>query len=255
MKPLLASNLINQAEAWLGFTANSNGRTPFGEKSGYDGTTWAGSFIDFVFHEAGLTIPSCVYPPAGMAEFNKQGRLKQRPRPGDIAFFVFPTGDVFGVSHIGLVADVSRWNSDGLVGTIEGNINSGLPKADTHVMGVYRRVRSKHEIIGFGNPTHRPGSKKSPTGQRAGLQLSSIRPGRRNKSIGLVQLALSKVTGGLGRFTTDLYDGSTQHAYARWQRQIGYANDRATGIPDERSLRLLGAITGTFQLDAQLGSS
>lgn len=255
MKPLLASNLINQAEAWLGFTANSNGRTPFGESSGYDGTTWAGSFIDFVFHEAGLTIPSCVYPPAGMAEFNKQGRLKQRPRPGDIAFFVFPTGETFGVSHIGLVADVSRWNSDGLVGTIEGNINSGLPKADTHVMGVYRRIRSKHEIIGFGNPTHRPGSKKLPTGQRAGLQLSSIRLGKRNKSIGLVQLALSKVTGGLGRFIPDLFDGSTQQAYARWQRQIGYANDRATGIPDERSLRLLGDITGTFQLDAQLGSS
>jgi hypothetical protein len=185
-----------------------------------------------------------------MAEFVKQGRFNQRPRPGDIAFFVFPTGETFGSSHVGLVADTSRWNSDGLVGTIEGNINSGLAKADVHVMGVYRRVRSRHEIIGFGNPRHRPGSKKSPTGQRAGLQLSSIRPGRRNKSIGLVQLALSKVNGGLGRFTTDLYDGSTQQAYARWQRQVGYANDRATGIPDERSLRLLGETTGVFKLDA-----
>ena len=250
MKPLLASNILEQGEAWLGFTANPNGRTPFGERSGYDGTTWAGSFIDFIFHEAGLTIPSCVYPASGMAEFIKQGRFNQRPRPGDIAFFVFPTGEIFGSSHVGLVADTSRWNSDGLVGTIEGNINSGLAKADVHVMGVYRRVRSKHEIIGFGNPRHRPGSKKSPTGQRAGLQLSSIRPGRRNKSIGLVQLALSKVNGGLGRFTTDLYDGSTQHAYARWQRQIGYANDRATGIPDPVSLRLLGETTGVFKLDA-----
>lgn len=250
MKPLLASNLINQAEAWLGFTANPNGRTPFGEKSGYDGTIWAGSFIDFIFHEAGMTIPSCVYPASGMAEFIKLGRFKKRPRPGDIAFFVFPTGETFGVSHIGLVADTSRWNSDGLVGTIEGNINSGLPKADVHVMGVYRRVRSKHEIIGFGNPTYRPVAKKLTTGQRAGLQLSSIRPGRRNKSIGLVQLALAKVNGGLGRFIPDLFDGSTQQAYARWQRQIGYANDRATGIPDERSLRLLGETTGVFKLDA-----
>lgn len=250
MKPLPASNILDQAQAWLGFTANPNGRTPFGERSGYDGTTWAGSFIDFIFHEAGLTIPSCVYPPSGMAEFIKQGRFNQRPRPGDIAFFVFPTGEIFGSPHAGLVVDTSRWNSDGLVGTIEGNINSGLPKADPHVMGVYRRVRSKHEIIGFGNPTHRPGAKKSETGQRAGLQLSSIRPGRRNKSIGLVQLALSKVTSGLGRFIPDLFDGSTQHAYARWQRQVGYANDRATGIPDPVSLRLLGETTGVFKLDA-----
>ena len=250
MRSLPASNVVKQAEAWLGFTANPNGRTPFGELSGYDGNIWAGSFIDFVFHEAGLTVPSCVYPPSGLAEFVKLGRLKQRPRPGDVAFYVFPTGETFGVSHIGLVADTSRWNSDGLVGTIEAQINSGLPKADVHVMGVYRRVRSKHEIIGFGNPNYRPGNKKAPTGQRAGLQLSSIRPGRRNKSIGLVQLALSKVTGGLGRFIPDLFDGSTQQAYARWQRQVGYASDRATGIPDAASLRLLGETTGCFQLDA-----
>jgi hypothetical protein len=250
LKPLLASNVINQAEAWLGFTANPNGRTPFGESSGYDGTIWAGSFIDFIFHEAGLTIPSCVYPPSGLAEFNKLGRLTQRPRPGDVVFFVFPTGETFGVSHVGLVADTSRWISDGLVGTIEGHVNSGLPKSDPHVMGVFRRVRSKHEIIGFGNPTHRPGAKKSTTGQRVGLQLVSIRPGRRNKSIGLVQLALSKVTSGLGRFTPDLFDGSTQHAYARWQRQIGYANDRASGVPDPASLRLLGETTGVFKLEA-----
>jgi hypothetical protein len=117
-------------------------------------------------------------------------------------------------------------------------------------MGVYRRVRSKHEIIGFGNPTHRPATKNSSTGQRAGLQLSSVRPGRRNKSIGLVQLALANVTGGLGRFIPDLFDGSTQHAYARWQRHIGYANDRATGIPDAASLQLLGETTKKFQLDA-----
>ena len=250
MKPLLASNVIHHAEAWLGFTANPNGRTPFGEKAGYDGNIWAGAFIDFIFHEAGLTIPSCVYPPSGLAEFIKQARLTQRPRPGDIAFFVFPTGETFGVSHIGLVADISRWKTDGLVGTIEGQVNSGLPKSDMRVMGVYRRARSKHEIIGFGKPSYRPASKKLPTGQRAGLQLSSIRPGKRNKSIGLVQLALSKVTSGLGRFIPDLFDGSTQQAYARWQRQIGYASDKATGIPDERSLRLLGETTGVFQLDA-----
>jgi hypothetical protein len=250
LKPLLANKVLEQAQAWLGYTANTSGRTPFGERSGYDGTVWAGSFIDAVFHDAGVTIPSCVYPPSGLAEFNKQGRLSQKPRPGDIAFFVFPTGDTFNVPHVGLVLETSRWKADGIVWTIEGNINSGLPKADVHVMGVYRRVRSKHEISGFGTPTHRPGDKKAHTGQRAGLQLSSIRPGRRNKSIGLVQLALANVTGGLGRFIPDLFDGSTQYAYARWQRQIGYANDRATGIPDAISLRLLGETTKKFQLDA-----
>jgi hypothetical protein len=240
--------VIASAEAWLGYVAPPNGRTVFGERTGYDGNIWSGSFIDFVFKEAGVTIPSCVYSPSGLAEFYKAGRVKMRPQPGDIVFFVFPTGETFGTPHVGLVADTSRYRTDGLVGTIEGNVNSGLPKSDTSVRGIFRRVRSQHEIIGFGRPTYRPVVKKASTGQRALVQLEHIRPGRRNISVGLVQLALNKVTGSLGKITPDLFDGSTQHAYARWQRIIGYVGERANGVPDEASLRLLGETTGIFEL-------
>lgn len=255
MKP---ETVIETAEAWLGYVTGINGRTPFGERSSYD-LNWAGSFIDAVFHDAGMRIPSCVYSSSGLAEFIKQGRMTDKPQPGDIVFFTFPTGDVFGVGHVGLVADVSRYKTDGLVGTIEAQINSGLPKSDPHLRGVFRRIRSRHEIIAFARPDYKmkdkgqPGAKKPGTDQRAGLTLISIRPGRRNKSIGLVQVALAQVTGSLGKITLDMFDGQTQHAYARWQRQIGYANDRATGVPDEASLRLLGEITGKFQLDAPAG--
>lgn len=240
--------VVASAEAWLGYVAPPNGRTVFGERTGYDGNIWSGSFIDFVFKEAGVTIPSCVYSPSGLAEFYKAGRVKMRPQPGDIVFFVFPTGETFGTPHVGLVADTSRYRTDGLVGTIEANVNSGLPKSDTSVRGIFRRVRSQHEIIGFGRPTYRPVVKKASTGQRALVQLEHIRPGRRNISVGLVQLALNKVTGSLGKITPDLFDGSTQHAYARWQRIIGYVGERANGVPDEASLRLLGETTGIFEL-------
>ena len=255
MKP---ETVIETAEAWLGYVTGTNGRTPFGERSSYD-LNWAGSFIDAVFHDAGMRIPSCVYSSSGLAEFIKQGRVTDKPQPGDIVFFTFPTGDVFGVGHVGLVADVSRYKTDGLVGTIEAQVNSGLPKSDPHLRGVFRRIRSRHEIIAFARPDFKmkdkgqPGAKKPGTDQRQGLQLVSIRPGRRNKSIGLVQVALAQVTGSLGKTTIDMFDGQTQHAYARWQRQIGYANDKATGVPDEASLRLLGEITGKFQLDAAAG--
>lgn len=240
--------VVTSAEAWLGYVAPPNGRTVFGERTGYDGNIWSGSFIDFIFKEAGVTIPSCVYSPSGLAEFFKMGRVKTRPQPGDIVFFVFPTGETFGTPHVGLVADTSRYRTDGLVGTIEANVNSGLPKSDTSVRGIFRRVRSQHEIIGFGRPTYRPVVKKASTGQRALVQLEHIRPGRRNISVGLVQLALNKVTGSLGKITPDLFDGSTQHAYARWQRIIGYVGERANGVPDEASLRLLGETTGIFEL-------
>jgi cell wall-associated NlpC family hydrolase len=242
--------VIKSAEAWLGFTtAGLNGRTPFGEKSGYD-VNWAGAFIDTIFHDAGMRIPSCVYSSSGLAEFIKQGRVKDKPQPGDIVFFAFPTGDSFGVSHVGLVADTSRYKTDGLVGTIEAQVNSGLPKSDPHLRGVFRRIRSQHEIIAFARPDFKKKAQPAVNKSETGLTLISIRPGRRNKSIGLVQVALMKVTGSLGKITVDMFDGQTQHAYARWQRQIGYANDRATGIPDAISLQLLGEITGVFKLDA-----
>jgi hypothetical protein len=197
-----------------------------------------------------MRIPSCVYSSSGLAEFIKQGRVKDKPQPGDIVFFAFPTGDNFGVSHVGLVADTSRYKTDGLVGTIEAQVNSGLPKSDPNLRGVFRRIRSGHEIIAFARPDFKKKAQPAVNKSETGLTLISIRPGRRNKSIGLVQVALMKVTGSLGKITVDMFDGQTQHAYARWQRQIGYASDRATGIPDAISLQLLGEITGVFKLQA-----
>lgn len=252
--------LIATAEAWLGFTP-TGGRTPFGAKTGYDGATWDGSFIDSIFHEQGIHIPSCAYSSSGLAEFIKQGRFHLKPQPGDIAFFVYSTGDKFGSAHVGLVADTSRYLTDGLVGTIEGQTSSGLAKSDPSLLGVFRRARSRHEILGYGRPNYnrknegQPGEGyKNPTGQRAQISLSSIQPGRRNKSIGLVQLALTKTIGSLGRITPDLFDGSTQQAYARWQRMNGYVGNDANGIPDSSSLQLLGDSTKIFELDAPSGS-
>lgn len=247
---MTADDVLTAAEEWLGYKPQANMNTPFGEKTGYNGNVWSGSFIDFIFNAAGVSIPSCVYSPSGLAEFIKAGRVHLRPRPGDIAFFAFPTGDRFTVPHVGLVADTSRWKSDGLVGTIEAQVNSGLAKSDPNVTGVYKRSRSGQEIIAFGRPTFRPGKGiKTVTGQRASVKFESIRPGRRNTSIGLVQEALA-MTAGLVRPTVDLFDGPTQHAYARWQRIIGYVGQDANGVPDRRSLQHLGEVTGCFGLDA-----
>ena len=242
--------VIEAAENWVGYLAGPNSRTPFGERSGYDGNIWAGAFIDFVFHSCAVTIPSCVYTPSGLAEFNKAQRVHLKPQPGDIVFFTFPTASDFGAGHVGLVTDISRWTATGLVGTVEGQVNSGLPKGDTAARGVYRRVRSEHEIIGFARPEFRPGAIKATTGQRVTILLSSIRPGKRNKDIGHVQLALEQVTG-LRNITTDMFDGPTKQAYARWQRIIGYVGERANGVPDQASLELLGSTTGHFLVEVK----
>lgn len=242
------NDVVNQARAWLGFQTRANDSTPFGEATGYNNQpVWSGLFIDYVFFKAGVRIPSCAHTGSGLAEFMKAYRVYQYPRPGDIVFFSFGTGERFSMPHCGLVVDTTGWKDAGLFKTIEGATGSGLPKGDSGLAGVYERVRSRHEVIGFARPKFRPAPEKKEVTGRHEVKLDSIRPGRRNKSIGLVQASLLKVTG-LGRVTPDLFDDETQRAYARFQRNLGYVGPDANGLPDMRSLQALGDLSSNFRV-------
>jgi hypothetical protein len=174
-------------------------------------------------------------------------RVYKNPRPGDIVFFSFAvTGESYGMPHVGLVTKTDRWKADGLVQTIEGNVGSGLPKGDPGLTGVFSRVRSRHEVIGFGRPAFRPAIlRRTGMAGTTRIDVETVRPGRRNKSIGLVQAGLAR-TVGLGKVTVDMFDAETERAYAHWQRTLGYVGTDARGIPDLRSLRTLGERTGLF---------
>ena len=241
---------LETATAWLGYVPLA-GRAEFAERVGYPGSPWAGAFIDCVFHEAGLTIPSCTYPASGLAEFIKAGRVTKNPQPGDIVFFSFATGDAFSSLHVGLVTDTRDWELTGTVHTIEGDVSSGLAKSDPSLRGVFRRVRDGHEILGFARvqPAHTKKQETAQPAQTPTIDFRRVQPGRRNKDIGHVQLALKEVTG-LRIQVPDLFDRSTQHAYARWQRMTGRVGADASGIPDRASLQLLGERTRKYKLDA-----
>lgn len=242
------NDVVNEARAWLGFQAQANDTTPFGELTGYNHQpVWSGLFIDYVFFKAGVPIPSCAQTASGLAEFTKAWRVRQRPRPGDIVFFSFATGEKFNMPHCGLVVDTTGWKTAGLFKTIEGATGSGLPRGDQSVTGVYERVRSKHDVIGFARPNFRPARGKKEVTGLPEIKLESIRPGRRNRSIGLVQASLQEVTG-LGRVTPDLFDEETRRAFARFQRRLGYVGSDATGVPDRRSLQTLGSLSSNFRV-------
>ena len=239
---------LETATAWLGYVPQG-GRAEFAERVGYPGVTWAGAFIDCVFHDSGLVIPSVTYPASGLAEFIKTGRVVEKPQPGDIVFFSFATGDPFSSMHVGLVVDTRDWETAHVVQTIEGDVSSGLAKSDPSLRGVFKRVRDGHEILCFVRVQPAP-TKKEETAQPAHtIDPRRVQPGRRNKDIGLVQLALSEVTG-LRIQVPDLFDRSTQSAYARWQRMTGRVGNDASGIPDRASLQLLGERTRKYKLDA-----
>lgn len=240
--------LIESAEKYLGYQARPGNDSIFGRTVGYNGLTWSGSFIDVVAREAGVSVPACVYSTSGLAEFIRRRAWREKPQPGDIVFFNFPTDEAFGSMHVGLVTDSSRWETDGLLETIEAQVNSGMPKASLTRDGVFRRARSKHEVLGFGRPAYR--EKAYDLTGVPEINVGNIRPGKRNREIELVQRALVLKVGLRHGYKPGTYDGRTQKAYAHYQRIIGFVGDHVNGIPDIDSLQRLGRETGTFTATA-----
>ena len=74
---------------------------------------------------------------------------------------------------------------------------------------------------------------------------AQVRKGMKHKSVELVQLALSQITGVRG-LPRGHFETKTKLAYAKFQRDIGYVGISASGDADFNSLKLLGELTGFF---------
>jgi len=120
-----------------------------------------------------------------------------------------------------------------------------LPKQPQTPNGVYVRTRHQTEVIGYARPKYKTASPLSPNENAPVITPAQVRAGIKHKSVVLVQLALSKVTGikGLPR---GHFDTKTKLAYAKFQRDIGYVGISASGDADYNSLKLLGELTGFF---------
>lgn len=237
----------------VGYRIRPGGVSDFGRRVGYSGheIPWDGAFIDCVAIDSGLIIPSCVYTPSGLAEFSYDGRLRSTPAPGDIAFFNFPTIEnaAWGAPHVGIVTDTTGWLGSDQVWTVEAHTDSGLVKGSTDRDGVYQRVRWKYEILAFARPKFevRPGRSSKMQTDSKNVRSASVRPGKRNRDVQTVQLALISAVN-LRDHESGLFDGRTKRAYARWQRRLGYAGSDASGDPDPKSLARLGETTGLFSV-------
>jgi hypothetical protein len=245
----MREEFIRHAEEYVGLTARPGNISPFGGTVGYQGLTWSGAFIDVVARETGVDIPACVYSPSGLAEFIRLRRWRAKPQPGDIVFFTFPTDEAFGMPHVGVVTDTSRWKTDGLVETIEAQTDSGMPKGNQLRDGVYKRKRASHEILGFGRPSFRPAREiKRLTGMPE-VNPNQARPGTKpNRSTATVQLALVARVGLRPGYTSGVFDGRTTVAYMHFQRAIGFAGTDVNGIPTAETLGRVGKDTGHFRL-------
>jgi len=152
-----AADVIRIASGEVGYTEGRNNANKYARENGQaDNQPWCGSFVDWVLRRAGLGgEPSTLWTPAGMQGYRRLGRAVDRNGPvlpGDVVFFDWQgnTGSS-GVDHVGLVTAV---RPDGQVETIEGNTSPSNAGSQSNGGGVYRRVRPRHVIAGFGRPAY-----------------------------------------------------------------------------------------------------
>jgi hypothetical protein len=152
-----AADVIRIASAEVGYTEGPNNRNKYAPEVGdANNQPWCGTFTDWCLMKAGLTgEPSSVWTPAGLQAYRKAGRAIDRNgpvQPGDIVYFDWQGGTATsGVDHVGIVTGVRR---DGQVETIEGNTSPTNAGSQSNGGGVYRRVRPRSVIAGFGRPAY-----------------------------------------------------------------------------------------------------
>lgn len=267
------------ARKYIGYQSELMGRNIFGQTVGYDSVPWSGQFIDVVAREAGVRLPSFNYVPAGLAESIRDGRVSRTPRPGDIAIFNFSSASAFENSTVGsfnmpaagIVTDVRELRTNGRFLTIEGNSTGMSSYQDRD--GVHQRIRHLTDVIIFCRPAEFDSSAKRRiiqlltklgkklrgqvpdkletkgleelTSQPEVVRLRNFKPGTRNRSIEVIQLALSQVTDLQGA-ERGKWDAATAAACARFQRNIGLAGSNAQGILDIPTLQRLSLETKLF---------
>lgn len=283
MKKIAAAKLelfLATARKYIGYQSELLGRNAFGHKVGYDSGPWSGAFIDVVAREAGLNLPSFTYTPAGLAEAIRSGNVSRRPKPGDIVIFNFSSigtqgsaASAFNMPAAGIVTDVRELRTNGRFLSIEGNVTGPTSYQDKD--GVHQRIRHLTDVVIFCRPEEFQGSvarrisqlltnlvKKlrgqltdkletkgleELTSQPETVRLRNFKPGTRNRSIEVIQLALSQVTDLQGA-ERGKWDAASTAACARFQRNIGRVGPEATGALDIRTLERLSKDTGLFVL-------
>ena len=80
-----AARIIEVALAEVGTVETGENLTKYGKFTKADGLPWCGSFCNWVFHTAGVKIPSMVSTAAGAHKMKELGRwIEDTPQLGDL---------------------------------------------------------------------------------------------------------------------------------------------------------------------------
>jgi hypothetical protein len=244
-----AQQVVDLARQHIGYVEGPrNNETKFGAWSGYNFQPWCGSFINWLFHSTGTHgEPSVVWTPGGANSYKSKGRLLPRNsgdvRPGDVVFFDWGGSQNTGaIDHVGLVEAVLP---DGRIQTIEGNTSSTDRGSQSNGGGVWRRVRPRGVIAGFGRPNyaadnnspHNPNSNIDWVAVKkyaaAVLQnelkfVGTLRRGSKGSQVVTLQKALNLITGAALVEDGD-FGNATHAAVVSFQKFFKLASDGVVG--------------------------
>lgn len=140
-----AKDPLKIAAGELGITEyppNSN-RTKYGAWYGLDGQPWCMMFVQWCFHQAGLTLQHRSASCSDMLSWYRKyapEKVTNNPQPRDIIIYNF--------GHTGIVESVAA----GTITAIEGNTSAGDSGSQSNGGGVFRRVRSKSLVTAYIRP-------------------------------------------------------------------------------------------------------
>lgn len=134
--------------------------TKYGKFTKFDYLPWCGSFVNWVFAQAKVSIPSMVSTAIGAQKLKNIGSWVPIPQPGDLVFFDFPGDGVDKISHIGILMQVNK--SD--IWTIEGNTapHGGSQRNGGMVLAKVRSTGKGTPIVAYGRPKFLPYSGELP---------------------------------------------------------------------------------------------
>lgn len=251
-----AHEFLLAARKYEGYNGLPGDRTVFSAESGTDGLpAWDGAFLDYVAARSDFRLPAHVSTPAALGFYVRGGRLRKRPRLGDIVFLVQSAGDgrsPVAAPAVGIVTDGTAYRSDGVLRALVAQTASGLPRADTTPNGIFERTYYRTDVLAFARPDFEAARTlffRAPATEPVdGYQIvtvAQLTTGKKHTSVELVQRALA-ATVGLSGASRGMFDLPTKSAYTSYQRYCGLVGSAADGKPDDTILSRLSRETGIF---------
>lgn len=154
-----ASDMVRVALADEGYREGANNDSKYGRWYPMNHNPYCDMAVSYWAEQIGesAAVGKFAYCPSHVNWFKARGQWLGRNadvRPGDIVFFSWDGGPT--ADHVGVVREASSGSAD--VPTIEANTSSGVAGSQSNGDGVYRRVRPRSSIIGFGRPAYSGGS-------------------------------------------------------------------------------------------------